>query len=183
MDQLKIELPEELFAVAESSHFEGQLNIDRLDAGFDIYLFDQPLSWEVDMTNTGEGLLVAGSITGRGTTDCARCLDEFGFDFDGEVEGYFVFASDCVPEGYDDDEFDYLGEDHVVDLEPLLIAALLVECPLIPLCKEECEGLCTACGANLNDGPCKCEPVEAEDDPFELARNPFAALKNLKLDE
>ena len=36
------------------------------------------------------------------------------------------------------------------------------------LCKPDCKGLCCRCGANLNDGPCGCEP---ELDPR------FAALK------
>ena len=38
------------------------------------------------------------------------------------------------------------------------------------LCRDDCRGLCPRCGANLNDGPCSCEP---EADPR------FAALQRL----
>ena len=26
------------------------------------------------------------------------------------------------------------------------------------LCREDCKGLCSRCGANLNDGECDCKP-------------------------
>ena len=39
----------------------------------------------------------------------------------------------------DEDEFDVLPADKVIDLEPLITAALLLEFPLIPLCDEECK--------------------------------------------
>ena len=38
------------------------------------------------------------------------------------------------------------------------------------LCSEDCKGLCSRCGANLNLGPCDCKP---EPDPR------FAALQQL----
>mgnify|MGYP000337985405 CR=1 FL=1 len=76
----------------------------------------------------------------------------------------------------DEDEFDVLPADKVIDLEPLITAALLLEFPLIPLCDEECKGLCPQCGANLNEGPCGCEPAADDDD--DMPPNPFAALKD-----
>ena len=73
----------------------------------------------------------------------------------------------------DEDEFDVLPADKVIDLEPLITAALLLEFPLIPLCDEECKGLCPQCGANLNEGLCGCEPAADDDD--DMLPNPFAA--------
>ena len=40
----------------------------------------------------------------------------------------------------DEDEFDLLSEDKVIDVEPLATAALLLEFPLVPLCDDECKG-------------------------------------------
>ena len=34
--------------------------------------------------------------------------------------------------------------------------AILLELPIAPHCRENCEGLCPRCGADLNDGPCAC---------------------------
>jgi uncharacterized protein len=29
--------------------------------------------------------------------------------------------------------------------------------PIAPHCREDCQGLCPRCGADLNQGPCGCE--------------------------
>ena len=45
--------------------------------------------------------------------------------------------------------------------------------PMKPLCREDCQGRCPRCGADLNAGACGCPPAEAETD------SRFAALKKL----
>jgi uncharacterized protein len=67
----------------------------------------------------------------------------------------------------------YLLEDDVIDLEPMVRDALLLELPLAPLCRDDCAGLCPTCGANRNDEPCDC--AEAEPDPR------WAALRSLEI--
>jgi uncharacterized protein len=47
--------------------------------------------------------------------------------------------------------------------------------PLQPLCDENCKGLCPQCGSDLNRGDCACARGSGS--------NPFAALKNLKLEK
>lgn len=178
----RISVPPELFAPAESSHFEGQITLSSLEVGPDSYTFASPLSWSADITNTGEALLVTGTVQGEASTSCARCLDEFTFPVCGEIEGYFLLDRDQeAPDDMDDDEFDVLPENHVIDLEPLIIAALLLEFPLVPLCDEDCKGLCPTCGENLNEGPCGCAPAEKGDD--DVPPNPFAVLKDFPFDK
>lgn len=181
-----IKIPAELFALAESSHFEGAYELSELAIGPDDYSFAEPLAWEADITNTGSALLVEGSVTGFGTCPCSRCLEDVGHDFEGTVEGYFLIG-DSAPD-YDDgeeelgeDEFDVLPDDHMLDLAPLLDAALMIDAPDMPLCKPDCAGLCPQCGANLNEGECGCgeDPDLAA---FEQEANPFAALANFKFE-
>ena len=124
-----------------------------------------------------------GSARGTATVACARCLDDFQVDLNVEVEGYFLLSEDGpAPEDMDDDEFEVLGADKVLDLEPLIIAALLVEAPLVPLCREDCAGLCAQCGANLNEGPCACsaQPDDGLPRMSDGRVSPFAALKDLE---
>ena len=61
-------------------------------------------------------------------------------------------------------------------------AALLLEFPLVPLCDEECKGLCPTCGANLNEGPCGCAPAEG-DGGDDVPPNPFAVLKDFPFEQ
>lgn len=179
-ESVRINLPSELFAPAESSFFEGTIEIPALKAGPDLYSFTKPLSWKVDITNTGDALLVMGTVEGEAVTSCARCLEDVHLDFMGEIEGYFLLSEGTAPEDLDDDEFDVLPPDHILDLEPLIKAALLLEFPYIPLCKDDCKGLCPQCGANLNEGPCGCQKEEEEEN---FAKNPFAVLKDYRFDE
>lgn len=177
MQPILIHIPPELFAPAESSHFEGTYAPDVLKSGPDLYTFSDPLHWQVDVTNTGDAFLIGGTIEGHAETTCARCLEAVDIPILGEIEGYFLINRDEKPtDDLEEDEFDILPEDHDVDLVPLLNAALLLEFPLVPLCQEECKGLCPRCGANLNEGPCNCQPSDQSEEPQN--NNPFAILKD-----
>lgn len=179
---LVIDVPSELFAPAESSSFSGTYDPGVFPYGPDEYTAASPLAWHALISNVGGALLVSGSITGTVRTSCARCLEDAVMDVSGEVEGYFIIEGEGdAPDDMDEDEFDILPESHQIDMEPLLHAAMLVDLPLVPLCDEECKGICSTCGANLNEGLCGCAADEDEGDGI-AANNPFAALKNLKLD-
>ena len=181
-----IKLPAELFALAESSRFEGAYDLPLLSIGPDDYAFPQPLDWSVEVTNTGSAFLVSGTVQGRGTCACSRCLEDVSRDFNGVVEGYFLYGADISDDdGPDDDlgedEFDVLPDDHVIDLSPLLKAALMVDAPDMPLCKDDCAGLCPQCGANLNEGPCGCGDDE-DLAAFDREANPFSVLADFKFE-
>lgn len=181
MESIRIEIPNELFAPAESSHFEGDAKLEVLKAGPDLYSFAEPLAWQVEITNTGDAFLVMGTVEGEAVTSCARCLEDVRMPFVGEIEGYFLINEGDFekPEDIDEEEFEVLGDDNAIDMMPLITAALLLEVPLVPLCDDECKGMCLSCGANLNEGDCGC--AEAQEDEVS-DENPFAALKGLKFD-
>ena len=110
------------------------------------------------------------SAAERIETTCSRCLCEFETDITGDVEGLWLGPGDTAPEGEDvSGEVDSEGR---IDLEPAVVAALVVEAPFAPLHDESCAGLCLTCGADLNVEACHCG-----DEPD--AEHPFAALKDL----
>ena len=180
MGPVRIQLPSELFAPAENAHFEGAIDLPAMKAGPDLYTFCEPLRWQVDVTNTGDAFLVTGTVEGVAATSCARCLADFSFPVTGEVEGYFLIDPDAAaPDDMDADEFDVLPDDNAIDLAPLVHAALLLEFPLVPLCAEDCLGLCPTCGANLNEGACGCTSAAPGDG---APANPFAVLADYPFD-
>jgi DUF177 domain-containing protein len=81
----------------------------------------------------------------------------------GRVGGSFVPT--------DAEEDTYSGK--VVDLDPLVREQLLLALPGYPVCREDCKGLCSVCGGNLNDRECGCD--RHVPDPR------WAGLKNVKL--
>ena len=176
-----IEIPQELLSPAAYARYEGTFDLPVLKAGPDLYSFREPVAWAVDITNTGDALLLQGEAEACGTTSCARCLESVDVDLFGELEGYFLLDPEDVPEDMEGDEFDVLPEDRRIDVAPLITAALLLDVPMIPLCSEDCKGICPECGANLNEGDCGCSAKVAEE-AAASPDNPFAALKDLKLE-
>ena len=53
------------------------------------------------------------------------------------------------------DEDVYRGKE--IDLDPIVREQIVLAMPGYPVCKESCKGLCTVCGANLNERECGCE--------------------------
>ena len=180
MEAIPIALPADLFVPAESRHYEGSVALDRLEAGVDLYEFDSPLEWSVDISNTGDAFLVTGMAQARAHTACARCLEPVAVSLIGDVEGFFLMSDQEAPDDLDADEYEILNADHIIDLAPLIEAALLLEVPLVPLCSPDCKGLCAGCGKNLNEGPCDC-PSEASE--LQGENNPFSVLKDFDFEQ
>jgi uncharacterized protein len=66
----------------------------------------------------------------------------------------------------------YLSNDYI-DLSDVLTEQLQFQTPFQPLCREECKGICSSCGVDLNHGLCLCKKTNP--------RSPFSALSDLKL--
>lgn len=130
--------------------FRCELSTDRLD-------FPAVLSYTA--APVGEGFIVnnAGALTLRGTLSAAmRCLcDRCAAEFDREVS--YPLAIPLASELQDEENPDYfLLEGDELDLEELLETVFILNMDTRFLCREDCKGLCSRCGKNLNEGPCDC---------------------------
>jgi uncharacterized protein len=59
-----------------------------------------------------------------------------------------------------------------VHLDSLCLEVISLALPVQPLCREECPGLCSRCGAELAEGPCGCDEARPN--------SPFAVLAALR---
>ena len=148
-------------------------------------LFEVPegLSYDVILTNAGQGILATGIVRAHVLGSCDRCLGPAELDLAGEVDEYFLFEEPSVDELADDEDladFELVSEENTFDLAPSLLAALCMETPFVVLCDDDCKGLCPVCGQNLNEADCG-HAAELEEEKLE--NSPFAALKGLKFDE
>ncbi len=98
-----------------------------------------------------EGILVSGTISGRAEGECVRCLDPVEDEIEADVQELFVYPG-RTPEGEDEDELRELV-DEMIDLEPVLYDTLVPALPFQPVCRDDCPGLCSECGARLADAP------------------------------
>ena len=68
-----------------------------------------------------------------------------------------------VQEVQEDDRDDmYLIDGQSIELDDIIIPALLLEVDFAYYCKPDCKGLCPKCGKNLNEGPCSCSTREID---------------------
>jgi uncharacterized protein len=120
---------------------------------------------DVSIERSGDRITVRGRLRATAWLECFRCLK----GFERMVETPFELYADRSGSGrrYDEQE---LERDHYMafhdgrrlDLIEHAREALLVELPIAPHCREDCKGLCSRCGADLNDGPCACQdPIAA----------------------
>jgi uncharacterized protein len=90
---------------------------------------------------------------------CDRCLDEF----ESEIQDNFkiIYLSNAEDEILDSDNVYSLKYEQVeIDLTQDFLDYINLSIPKKNLCDEECKGLCSHCGANLNYESCKCESQE-----------------------
>ncbi|MCL2438089.1 MAG: DUF177 domain-containing protein [Coriobacteriia bacterium] len=128
-----------------------------------------PANYELNFINAGECVQASGKVHVDLSTACVRCLKDFDFSLDAQLEETFFFTA-CEDEH--GEPYPVIDESLKVDIEPLLHEALLVEAPFAPIHDSDCQGLCIKCGTDLNEGDCGCG-----DEPD--ANHPFAALKDL----
>jgi len=117
-----------------------------------------------------------GQINATAEIECSRCLTpiqsilNIPFKVAYITEEFYTKEKDSELHGDDLEIAIYDGEK--IDLVDLAREQLLLNLPTQTFCSENCQGLCSKCGANLNSNPCNCETKEI--DPR------WAKLKNLK---
>ncbi|NVM94805.1 YceD family protein [Arthrobacter wenxiniae] len=110
------------------------------------------LDLELRFEAVHEGILVSGSVLVDVTGECSRCLEIFEHELEVGVQELFFYEE--PPVGLDEDEDTQRWVEHdSIDLEPVLRDAVVTALPFQPVCREDCEGLCSECGIRLADEP------------------------------
>ncbi len=119
---------------------------------------------------------VQGKISARIEAECNRCLQAAELSLEFPFDAVFVTAENYTQEKEAELKAGDLEvsvfEGDEIDLTDLVREQILLNLPTQVLCREDCQGLCQKCGANLNLIDCNCK--EKEIDPR------WAVLKNLK---
>ena len=116
----------------------------------------EPLAVEVRLESVVEGVLVTGSVQGTATGACVGCLDPISHDVAGRFQELFAYADRNAHHqevGDEDAAEEYLIEDGLIDLEPVLRDAVVPALPFQPVCRPDCPGLCSECGMRLEEDP------------------------------
>ncbi|MFI2101843.1 YceD family protein [Isoptericola sp. NPDC019693] len=103
-----------------------------------------------------EGVLVSGVVRGTAVGECVRCLDPVSQQVTVRVQELFAYperAQAAQESGDEDAEDEAVLVDDQADIEPAVRDSLVTALPFQPLCRPDCPGLCSVCGARLADDP------------------------------
>lgn len=158
----------ELAAKGTRTTFKSSLNTDWLKQVRKDVLNASPM--DVNMTAWGEeGIAhVEGELKVDVELSCSRCLEPTTEHV--VLPFHERFKLEAEIDGSEPEETIPVEEDKL-ELEPMLEEMLMLALPFVPLCDEDCKGLCHTCGSNLNEQNCGCSNERI--DPR------LAALKNL----
>ena len=154
-------IPAELPVDGERFHGTESLDIEQVD-GTVVVCAPHPVSFDIRAERTGSEVKLQGSLSAGLEVSCVRCLTAFAQNVTRDFEVIYRRAG----EGAEGDEteldemdldLDYYG-DEGINLQQLLGEQVLLSLPMKPLCRPECRGLCSQCGADLNLESCACSP-------------------------
>ena len=138
------------------------------------------LSVNVDITVNGslnsidDDVYLKGKVMTDVVASCSRCLDTLFYPIDSDLKSHFVSADSYISarevelHAYDIDTEVY--ENQQIDLTQSVRDGILLAVPVICLCKENCKGICSQCGKNLNQGLCKCSNESFVDSRLEALK-------------
>ncbi len=127
--------------------------------------------WEQDV-------FFSGKISAQWSGKCSRCLNPVDIRVGTDISAKLMPQAESPEAGSDtelsksDIDVEYYTENKI-DLSQPVYDQIMLSLPLVNLCGENCRGLCSQCGADLNKGKCACAGQDSVDPRL-------AILKTLK---
>lgn len=143
--------------------YGGRMNVstsiemDDTDFLGESFKFQKPLNIEGSIVNNTKSLEFSAKVEGEMQVHCARCSKPF------IVPVKFRMNEILISEDGDsanDEAIVLSGEE--LDISDIVMNSFLMSVSGKYLCKDDCKGLCSKCGADLNDGDCGCDNEEID---------------------
>ncbi len=146
--------------------YEGKVpvTLTEIDLGSGKYQVLEADDLDLSVTYVEEG---KAEISGKGRVvveiPCDRCLDPvpWEFDLDFRMPAEAASPEDTAwPEdtqGTEDTEETVELDGCMLDVDELVRSEIVTGWPTKILCREDCKGICSVCGQNLNHGTCTCQ--------------------------
>jgi uncharacterized protein len=142
------------------SQFGRTFSPQEVEQDGDAYQVVAPVQVDLEIHKDKDRFRLVGTAKTELELACSRCLEAFRIPFDGAIDVRFLPVSELTAEDEKEVEEEDLDtsyyRDDQIDLNELLREQFYLALPMKPLCREECAGLCSQCGTNLNTGACLC---------------------------
>ena len=116
--------------------------------GLDLIAIEPDAEMDLDLRfeAVSEGVLVSGTVFAPTRGECARCLGPITGDVEIALTELFAYPDSITESTTESDEVGRVI-DQTVDLAQPIIDAVGLALPFVPVCAEDCPGLCPQCGA------------------------------------
>ncbi len=123
-------------------------------------LFKDEIEVKVSIDKRGLNYYVKLLINTKANTVCDRCLN--GFKIPVEAEFFIIYTEDSnLTKGGETEDLRFLPRDREnINIIDDVMESLVLTQPMKILCREDCKGLCSGCGINLNNNKCNCENLD-----------------------
>ncbi len=122
------------------------------------FVFTKPLHINGAITNNTKSLELLADVTGDMKVQCARCRKPLTVPVEFSVSEVIMQDNGDVQ---NEDVIVISGEE--IDVHDIILNNFLMNVEGKYLCSEDCRGLCSKCGKDLNTGDCGCD--EGDIDP------------------
>ncbi|MFN2446755.1 MAG: DUF177 domain-containing protein [Vicinamibacterales bacterium] len=137
---------------SEASAFDGREHLFRIVA---------PVDLRLTVHKDRDRFRLVGTVGTAIELGCSRCLEAYRLRVDAPFDLHYLPQSansgETEREVADDDLSAAYYSDETIDLGQLIEEQLYLALPMKPLCRDDCQGLCPQCGANLNAERCSCD--------------------------
>lgn len=150
----------ELKSVFQNDGEEKQISyeLDFSDIDIDgVYPFKTPVKVVATAKNKASLVSLLLEVDFDYTRSCDRCCEVY------VRKTKMSFTHNLAQTLVDDGNDDYIETpDFKLELDDIVISDVLLSLPQKNLCRENCKGLCSNCGQNLNEGDCSCEKKQID---------------------
>ena len=175
---MRVSLVSVLSQEGRTEQRDVELTTDVFDSGIEQYPVAEATPIHLQLTHTRKHVL---QIAAEGMVavwiPCGRCLDPVRVDFPLHIERQVDMKKTPEERAQELDETSYIQEKEL-DVDQLVHNEILIHWPMRVLCKEDCKGICSHCGANLNRETCNCDTTEA-DPRMAVIRDIFSKFKEV----
>ena len=172
---MKLDIISIIKNVGASIEFSKTENLQELETGIGTVEFISPVVFSGKVTSQNGMVKLEGVAQTDYRTVCDCCGENLERHLTVTVQEDIIEKDDSPSKEADtdtdaeDDRFSFSG--HMIELDMILVDAILLNLPMQYLCSEDCSGLCTVCGEKNQH--CNCTSTDTTGSKFDLLKDYF----------
>ena len=165
------DLTEEGVHIETSQEPQWLVNLPELWSGNSGLKLISKIRIDLRLTRVLKEISVIGDVRLSIETPCSRCVEPVKIELNPQVALVLSPGDKIGEQDINLEHETYQGDE--IDLSDSIREQVAISMPVKVVCSDNCAGLCTTCGVNLNKDSCECDKDQI--DPR------FAILKDLKI--